>query len=103
MFLISHLCFTVVDNSGIRLYYTDILRKHDGGVFVTGTVVSPLSIIPPYQEAYKTAGYCDRYCTKTVSETRARALEPTNPQRVGLFLILLERALFIHFLRTISR
>lgn len=58
---------SVVDSSGVRLHYTDKLRKHDGGIFVTGTIVSPLHIIPPHQTAYKTAGYCDKYCTGAVS------------------------------------
>ncbi len=56
----------VKDSSGVRLHYTDKLRKHDGGIFVSGTIVSPLHIIPPFQSSYKTAGYCDRFCTNGV-------------------------------------
>lgn len=63
-----------MDSSGVRLHYTDRLRKHDGGIFVTGTIVSPLHIIPPFQTAYKTAGYCDKYCTGAVSITNLQFL-----------------------------
>ncbi|XP_054267311.1 MOXD1 homolog 1-like [Macrosteles quadrilineatus] len=53
----------VVDSSGLRVFYTDKLRANDGAILVTGIIISPLQVIPPYQTNYKTAGYCDFHCT----------------------------------------
>lgn len=57
----------VMDNSGLRLFYTDHLRQNEGAMLVTGIIISPLQVIPPGQKAYKTAGYCDFHCTDSVS------------------------------------
>ncbi|KAG8329654.1 DBH-like monooxygenase protein 1 [Homalodisca vitripennis] len=54
---------TVTDSSGLRIFYTDKLRQNEGAMFVTGIIVSPLQVIPPWQHTYKTAGYCDFHCT----------------------------------------
>ncbi|KAL1117689.1 hypothetical protein AAG570_004004, partial [Ranatra chinensis] len=54
---------TVRDNSGLRIYYTDKLRPHDGGMFVTGIAVAPTHIIPPLQRSFISNGYCDNQCT----------------------------------------
>lgn len=56
-----------MDNSGLRLFYTDHLRQNEGAMLVTGIIISPLQVIPPGQKAYKTAGYCDFHCTDSVS------------------------------------
>ncbi|CAH0564397.1 unnamed protein product [Brassicogethes aeneus] len=55
-----------VDTSGLRLHYTSELRENDGGILITGVAPSTLHFIPPYQEEYKTAGYCSFGCTKEI-------------------------------------
>lgn len=56
-----------IDNSGLRLFYTNQLRENDGGFLVTGVTISPLHFIPPQQPEYKSGGYCSMDCTKEVS------------------------------------
>lgn len=55
-----------VDTSGLRLHYTNELRENEGGILITGVAPSTLHFIPPYQQEYKTAGYCSFGCTKSV-------------------------------------
>ncbi|KAL1497332.1 hypothetical protein ABEB36_008314 [Hypothenemus hampei] len=54
------------DTSGLRLHYTNKLRENEGGILITGVAPSILHFIPPYQNEYKTAGYCSFGCTKEV-------------------------------------
>lgn len=54
----------VLDNSGMRVYYTDRLRPHDSGVFLVGSAVYHLQAIPPKQSAYKSVGRCSSQCTQ---------------------------------------
>ncbi|CAG9862750.1 unnamed protein product [Phyllotreta striolata] len=56
----------VADTSGLRLHYTSELRENEAGILITGIAPSTLHFIPPYQNEYKTAGYCSVDCTKEV-------------------------------------
>lgn len=56
----------VMDNSGLRVYYTEHLRTNDAGVMAVGMAVSPMHIVPPRQSAYKTASLCDKDCTNVI-------------------------------------
>ena len=57
----------VVDNSGLRLYYTDNLRQYDSGIMVTGTTLwfPPMSI-PPKADSFQVDAYCSSDCTNKV-------------------------------------
>ncbi|MPC87117.1 DBH-like monooxygenase protein 1 [Portunus trituberculatus] len=55
----------IVDNSGLRLLYTEKLRKYDAGIIGAGHKVSPLMIVPP-KHTWKTVAHCSGYCTQTV-------------------------------------
>ncbi|XP_045124485.1 DBH-like monooxygenase protein 1 [Portunus trituberculatus] len=54
----------IVDNSGLRLLYTEKLRKYDAGIIGAGHKVSPLMIVPP-KHTWKTVAHCSGYCTQT--------------------------------------
>ncbi|CAG9812511.1 unnamed protein product [Phaedon cochleariae] len=54
------------DTSGLRVHYTSELRENEGGILLTGVAPSTMHLIPPYQDEYKTAGYCSIDCTKEV-------------------------------------
>ncbi|XP_065570089.1 dopamine beta-hydroxylase-like isoform X4 [Artemia franciscana] len=53
----------IVDNSGIRLYYTKKLRKHDAGIIELGLEYTDKMAIPPLQEEFVLSGYCVPECT----------------------------------------
>lgn len=55
---------TMVDSSGLRLYYTPILRKHDAGVLSVGMDPNWRHIIPPGQSGVVSEGHCVSDCTK---------------------------------------
>lgn len=59
-----------MDNSGVRVYYTEQLRANDAGVMAVGMAVSPMHIVPPRQSAYKTASLCDKDCTNVIFPER---------------------------------
>ncbi|XP_071518366.1 DBH-like monooxygenase protein 1 homolog [Panulirus ornatus] len=54
----------IVDASGLRMFYTDILRPHDAATVGFGHLVSPLHIIPPGQRNWFTVGFCSGECTQ---------------------------------------
>ena len=56
----------VVDNSGLRLYYTKEARKYDAAVLTTGHNVDPLHIIAPGQSDWVSVGHCSTDCTSKV-------------------------------------
>ncbi|XP_025190486.1 MOXD1 homolog 1-like [Melanaphis sacchari] len=60
----------VMDNSGVRVYYTEDLRPNDAGIMAVGMAVSPMHIVPPKQFAYKTASLCDKDCTNVIFPER---------------------------------
>ncbi|KAG8225698.1 hypothetical protein J437_LFUL001731 [Ladona fulva] len=54
----------IVDSSGIRIYHTPILRRHDAGVLSVGLDPNWKHIIPPGQPAVVSEGHCISDCTK---------------------------------------
>uniref|UniRef100_A0A8C9I8Z8 Dopamine beta-hydroxylase n=1 Tax=Piliocolobus tephrosceles TaxID=591936 RepID=A0A8C9I8Z8_9PRIM len=55
------------DSSGIRLYYTDKLRRFNAGIMELGLVYTPVMAIPPRETAFVLTGYCTDKCTQLVS------------------------------------
>ena len=53
-----------VDSSGVRIYYTDKLRKYDSGIVSVGVRVNNWHIIPPKQKDWLSIGYCTAECTE---------------------------------------
>ncbi|XP_077992068.1 DBH-like monooxygenase protein 1 homolog [Glandiceps talaboti] len=53
---------TFVDSSGIRMYYTPLLRDNDAGVMEVGSIVGPAHIIPPGASEFVTSGHCVHQC-----------------------------------------
>ncbi|KAM4636979.1 putative DBH-like monooxygenase protein 2 [Discoglossus pictus] len=49
----------LVDNSGIRFYYTPDLRKYDCGILMTGVFTFPVQFIPPGAQDFRTYGLCN--------------------------------------------
>lgn len=56
----------LIDNSGIRIYYTDQIREHDTGMLLVGTEVNFLHLVPPLQNEFTTVGRCMTHCTRKV-------------------------------------
>lgn len=54
----------VVDNSGLKLYYTQSLRNFDAGVLSVGIDPNWRHIIPPGQEKVVSEGHCIGACTQ---------------------------------------
>ncbi|EHH56997.1 hypothetical protein EGM_06549 [Macaca fascicularis] len=52
------------DSSGIRLYYTDKLRRFNAGIMELGLVYTPVMAIPPRETAFVLTGYCTDKCTQ---------------------------------------
>lgn len=70
LLLIVYFNFIVMDNSGVRVYYTEHLRTNDAGIMAVGMAVSPVHIVPPRQSAYRTASLCDKDCTNVMFPER---------------------------------
>ena len=62
----------VVDNSGLRVFYTDRLREHDTGNVGIGLNAYKLHIIPPRQKAFRSVGVCSSNCTEQVTNEFVR-------------------------------
>lgn len=54
----------ITDSSGIRLYYTPELRRHDAGLLSIGIDPNWRHIIPPGQPRVVSSGHCIPECTK---------------------------------------
>ena len=55
----------IVDNSGIRFYYTEELRKYDLGLLTLGAAGNPTSIqIPPKSNKFISYSTCYPKCTQ---------------------------------------
>ncbi|XP_074150142.1 dopamine beta-hydroxylase isoform X1 [Sminthopsis crassicaudata] len=54
----------VRDSSGLRLYYTSMLRPFDAGIMELGLVYTPVMAIPPKETDFILTGYCTDKCTK---------------------------------------
>ncbi|CAH1250474.1 MOXD1 [Branchiostoma lanceolatum] len=59
-----HLRDDLYDSSGIRIYYTPVLRTHDGGVIQIGAKVRPTMMIPPGAERFNVYAHCSSSCLK---------------------------------------
>ncbi|KAF5282737.1 hypothetical protein FQR65_LT02734 [Abscondita terminalis] len=53
-----------LEGSGLKLYYTPELRRHDAGVISVGMDPNWRHIIPPGQERVVSSGHCISECTK---------------------------------------
>ncbi|GJQ70148.1 hypothetical protein Trydic_g22613 [Trypoxylus dichotomus] len=53
-----------LDGSGLRLYYTPTLRRHDAGVISIGMDPNWRHIIPPGQQRVISSGHCVSECTR---------------------------------------
>ncbi|XP_044751599.1 MOXD1 homolog 2 [Coccinella septempunctata] len=53
-----------LDGSGLRLYYTPELRRHDAGVLSIGMDPNWRHIIPPGQNRVVSSGHCVSQCTR---------------------------------------
>ena len=54
----------LVDNSGLRIKYTDQLRTYDTGMLLVGSEVNFLQFIPPRQDLFTSIGHCTAECTE---------------------------------------
>ncbi|XP_058462666.1 MOXD1 homolog 2-like [Malaya genurostris] len=54
----------MVDNSGLKIYYTSALRNHDAGVLSVGMDPNWRHIIPPGQDHVVSEGHCVGECTQ---------------------------------------
>lgn len=61
-------CFVagLIDNSGLRLFYTPVLRKYDAGVIEAGLWVSLFHNIPPGMPEFVSEGHCTLECLEEV-------------------------------------
>lgn len=53
-----------LDGTGLRLYYTPELRRHDAGVISVGMDPNWRHIIPPGQQRVVSSGHCVSECTR---------------------------------------
>ena len=53
----------LIDNSGIRIRYTEQLREYDTGMLLLGSEVNFLQFIPPRQSLFRSVGHCTAACT----------------------------------------
>lgn len=70
------------DSSGLRLFYTSHLRKHDAGVLETGVWVSLHHMIPPGMPSFHSEGHCTMECLE-------EALGSEKPSGIHVFAVLL--------------
>lgn len=56
----------MIDNSGLRLFYTADLRRYDAGVIEAGLWVSLFHNIPPGMPEFMSEGHCTRECLEEV-------------------------------------
>lgn len=59
----------VRDNSGLRFYYTNQLRKYDAGILAAGPIVDYISI-PPNKENYLVETRCPKECIENKLEDK---------------------------------
>lgn len=56
----------LIDNSGLRLFYTADIRKYDAGVIEAGLWVSLFHTIPPGLPDFRSEGHCTLECLEEV-------------------------------------
>ena len=67
----------MVDNSGFRFFYTELLREYDSGIVSAGIYPGAHSqIIPQGQKNFTNYGYCSSNCSKDGEETNIYAVLP---------------------------
>ena len=54
----------IIDQSGIRIYYTPELRQYDAGIMEVGLEYNAKNSIPPKIDAFRISGYCASECTR---------------------------------------
>jgi dopamine beta-monooxygenase len=54
----------IIDQSGIRIYYTSKLRKYDAAIMEVGLEYNAKNSIPPQTNSFRVSGYCTSECTK---------------------------------------
>ncbi|XP_044304965.1 DBH-like monooxygenase protein 1 [Varanus komodoensis] len=72
----------MMDNSGLRLFYTPDLRKYDAGVIEAGLWVSLFHNIPPGMPEFMSEGHCTLECLE-------EALDAERPSGIHVFAVLL--------------
>ncbi|KAK2518024.1 Moxd1 [Columba livia] len=72
----------LIDNSGLRLIYTPVLRKYDAGVIEAGLWVSLFHNIPPGMPEFVSEGHCTLECLE-------EALGAERPAGIHVFAVLL--------------
>ncbi|XP_077992069.1 DBH-like monooxygenase protein 1 homolog [Glandiceps talaboti] len=61
---------TFIDSSGIRIYYTPVLRDNDAAVMEIGNLVTLGHFIPPGATDFVTNGHCPKEClSKTLADS----------------------------------
>ena len=56
----------VIDNSGMRFFYTNTPRQHDAGILGLGNNLPGVMAIPPKATNFTIAGLCTSKCTNEV-------------------------------------
>jgi hypothetical protein len=60
----------IVDDSGVKLYFTRQLRQHDLGLLTLGTEGTASSLqIPPKSNDFISSSICDSFCTNVRKST----------------------------------
>ncbi|KAF1663106.1 DBH-like monooxygenase protein 1, partial [Aptenodytes patagonicus] len=72
----------LIDNSGLRLIYTPVIRKYDAGVIEAGLWVSLFHNIPPGMPEFVSEGHCTLECLE-------EALGAERPAGIHVFAVLL--------------
>ncbi|CAF2479061.1 unnamed protein product [Rotaria sp. Silwood2] len=54
----------IIDQSGIRIYYTSKRRTYDAGIMEVGLEYNAKNSIPPRTNEFRISGYCTRECTQ---------------------------------------
>nr|XP_028579274.1 DBH-like monooxygenase protein 1 [Podarcis muralis] len=72
----------MIDNSGLRLFYTPDLRSYDAGVIEAGLWVSLFHNIPPGMPEFTSEGHCTLECLE-------EALDAERPSGIHVFAVLL--------------
>ncbi|KAM9316675.1 DBH-like monooxygenase protein 1 [Gastrophryne carolinensis] len=72
----------LIDNSGIKMYYTPYTRKYDAGVLEAGIWVSLYHMIPPGMPAFSSEGHCTMECLE-------EALNQEKTDGIHVFAVLL--------------
>jgi len=60
----------LIDSSGLKFYYTKMLRSHDAGIMELGLEYTDKMALPPGLPLWKLVGYCIPECTRVVSDQR---------------------------------